>query len=57
MHRSWSRDALHLLGCSQISTGAANFMSGGLGSFVFWAMAIPFDNVKYAIEVVKEFRY
>ncbi|KAF5313160.1 hypothetical protein D9619_003449 [Psilocybe cf. subviscida] len=30
----------------EISTGAANFLSGGLGSFVYWAMAIPFDNVK-----------
>ncbi|PPQ92717.1 hypothetical protein CVT25_014023 [Psilocybe cyanescens] len=26
--------------------GTANFLSGGLGSFVFWAMAIPFDNIK-----------
>ncbi|KAF4623052.1 hypothetical protein D9613_001731 [Agrocybe pediades] len=33
-------------GGDTISTGAANFLSGGLGSFAFWAMAIPFDNVK-----------
>ncbi|KDR84904.1 hypothetical protein GALMADRAFT_233364 [Galerina marginata CBS 339.88] len=30
----------------EISTGSANFLSGGLGSFVYWAMAIPFDNIK-----------
>ncbi|KAF9040536.1 mitochondrial carrier [Panaeolus papilionaceus] len=30
----------------EISTGLANFLSGGLGSFAFWAMAIPFDNIK-----------
>ncbi|KIP11405.1 hypothetical protein PHLGIDRAFT_27892 [Phlebiopsis gigantea 11061_1 CR5-6] len=30
----------------QISTGTANFLSGGLGSFAFWFMAIPADNVK-----------
>ncbi|TFK77172.1 mitochondrial carrier [Pluteus cervinus] len=30
----------------EISTGAANFISGGLGSFAFWIMAIPADNVK-----------
>lgn len=30
----------------QISTGSANFISGGLGSFAFWIMAIPADNVK-----------
>ncbi|KAF8905501.1 mitochondrial carrier domain-containing protein [Gymnopilus junonius] len=30
----------------QISTGSANFWSGGLASFVYWAMAIPLDNIK-----------
>jgi len=30
----------------EISTGTANFLSGGLGSFVFWGMAIPADNIK-----------
>ncbi|KAF8230657.1 mitochondrial carrier [Tricholoma matsutake] len=30
----------------EISTGSANFISGGLGSFAFWIMAIPADNVK-----------
>ncbi|KIY65131.1 mitochondrial carrier [Cylindrobasidium torrendii FP15055 ss-10] len=30
----------------QVSTGLANFLSGGLGSFTFWIMAIPADNVK-----------
>ncbi|KAF5385277.1 hypothetical protein D9615_001433 [Tricholomella constricta] len=30
----------------EISTGAANFVSGGLGAFAFWGMAIPADNVK-----------
>lgn len=29
-----------------MSTGTANFLSGGLGSFAFWFMAIPADNVK-----------
>ncbi|KAI0695138.1 mitochondrial carrier [Cytidiella melzeri] len=30
----------------EMSTGTANFLSGGLGSFVFWIMAIPADNIK-----------
>jgi len=30
----------------EMSTGTANFLSGGLGSFAFWFMAIPADNVK-----------
>jgi solute carrier family 25 carnitine/acylcarnitine transporter 20/29 len=30
----------------KISTGSANFISGGLGAFAFWGMAIPADNVK-----------
>ncbi|KAI0094800.1 mitochondrial carrier [Irpex rosettiformis] len=30
----------------EISTGTANFLSGGLGSFAFWIMAIPADNIK-----------
>ncbi|KAF8807322.1 mitochondrial carrier [Phlegmacium glaucopus] len=30
----------------EISTGAATFLSGGLGSFAYWGMAIPFDNIK-----------
>ncbi|KAK7694768.1 hypothetical protein QCA50_001956 [Cerrena zonata] len=30
----------------EMSTGTANFISGGLGSFAFWFMAIPADNVK-----------
>ncbi|KAF9535386.1 mitochondrial carrier [Crepidotus variabilis] len=30
----------------EISTGTANFLSGGFASFVFWAMAIPADNIK-----------
>ncbi|KAL7285390.1 hypothetical protein ACG7TL_000485 [Trametes sanguinea] len=29
-----------------ISTPMANFMSGGLASFVYWIMAIPADNIK-----------
>jgi len=29
-----------------MSTGLATFLSGGLGSFGFWFMAIPADNVK-----------
>ncbi|EKM83528.1 hypothetical protein AGABI1DRAFT_50734 [Agaricus bisporus var. burnettii JB137-S8] len=29
-----------------MSTGTANFFSGGLASFVFWGMGIPADNVK-----------
>lgn len=35
-----------LLGPVKMSTGLANFISGGLGAFVFWIMAIPADNVK-----------
>ena len=31
---------------NKISTGLANFLSGGLASFVYWVMAIPADNVK-----------
>ncbi|KII93893.1 hypothetical protein PLICRDRAFT_694977 [Plicaturopsis crispa FD-325 SS-3] len=30
----------------EISTSFANFLSGGLGSFAFWGMAIPTDNIK-----------
>ncbi|RDB29261.1 Mitochondrial substrate carrier family protein L [Hypsizygus marmoreus] len=30
----------------EISTGSANFVSGGLGAFAFWGMAIPADNIK-----------
>lgn len=30
----------------EISTGTANFLSGGLASFAFWGMAIPADNIK-----------
>ncbi|KAF8640439.1 hypothetical protein AX17_000104 [Amanita inopinata Kibby_2008] len=30
----------------EISTGLANFISGGLASFSFWMMAIPADNIK-----------
>ncbi|KAF9481026.1 mitochondrial carrier [Pholiota conissans] len=30
----------------EISTGTANFLSGGLASFVYWSIAIPFDNIK-----------
>ncbi|KAH9898289.1 mitochondrial carrier [Cubamyces lactineus] len=29
-----------------ISTPMANFLSGGLASFVYWIMAIPADNIK-----------
>ncbi|KAF9455111.1 mitochondrial carrier [Macrolepiota fuliginosa MF-IS2] len=29
-----------------MSTGTANFLSGGFASFVYWGMAIPADNVK-----------
>ncbi|KAK7461995.1 hypothetical protein VKT23_008426, partial [Stygiomarasmius scandens] len=29
-----------------MNTGTANFLSGGLGSFVYWIMAIPADNIK-----------
>jgi hypothetical protein len=31
---------------TQISTGTANFLSGGLGSFALWCFGIPADNVK-----------
>jgi solute carrier family 25 (mitochondrial carnitine/acylcarnitine transporter), member 20/29 len=30
----------------QMSTGTANFLSGGLASFGFWIMGIPADNIK-----------
>ncbi|KAI0932066.1 hypothetical protein AcW1_000707 [Taiwanofungus camphoratus] len=30
----------------EISTPLANFLSGGLGSFAFWSMGIPADNIK-----------
>lgn len=30
----------------QMSTGLANFLSGGLGSLVYWGFAIPADNIK-----------
>jgi hypothetical protein len=36
----------HVIIHSKISTGGAHFLAGGLGSFVFWAMAIPSDNIK-----------
>ncbi|THH08166.1 hypothetical protein EW146_g9084 [Bondarzewia mesenterica] len=31
---------------ARMSTGHANFLSGGLASLVYWVMAIPTDNVK-----------
>ncbi|KAL0951295.1 hypothetical protein HGRIS_008005 [Hohenbuehelia grisea] len=30
----------------EMSTGTANFLSGGFGAFAFWGMAIPADNIK-----------
>lgn len=30
----------------KLSTGLANFLSGGLASFVYWLAAIPHDNAK-----------
>ncbi|KAF5337081.1 hypothetical protein D9611_003135 [Ephemerocybe angulata] len=30
----------------EISTGSANFLSGGLAAFSYWIMAIPADNLK-----------
>ncbi|CAL1695584.1 unnamed protein product [Somion occarium] len=30
----------------EMTTGTANFLSGGLSSFTFWFMAIPADNIK-----------
>jgi len=30
----------------EMSIGTANFLSGGLGAFVFWTMAMPADNIK-----------
>lgn len=32
-----------------MSTGTANFLSGGLGAFSFWVMAIPADNIKKCV--------
>ena len=34
---------------TQISTPTANFLSGGLASFVYWIMAIPADNIKKSV--------
>jgi len=33
----------------EMSTATANFWSGGLGSFAFWGVAIPADNLKNRI--------
>ncbi|KAG8746692.1 hypothetical protein FRC10_003996 [Ceratobasidium sp. 414] len=30
----------------EMSTPTANFLAGGLGSFGFWIMGVPFDNIK-----------
>lgn len=35
----------------QMSTGTANFLSGGLASFAFWFMAIPADNIKKSVHM------
>ncbi|THU99978.1 mitochondrial carrier [Dendrothele bispora CBS 962.96] len=37
---------MRVFGSSGMNTGTANFLSGGLGSFVYWMMAIPADNIK-----------
>jgi solute carrier family 25 carnitine/acylcarnitine transporter 20/29 len=29
-----------------MSTPTANFLAGGFGSFGFWIMGVPFDNIK-----------
>ena len=34
---------------TQISTPTANFLSGGLASFSFWAMGIAPDNIKKCV--------
>lgn len=36
---------------TQMSTGLANFLSGGLGSFAFWGFAIPADNIKKLVPI------
>ncbi|CAE6471831.1 unnamed protein product [Rhizoctonia solani] len=33
----------------EMTTPAANFLAGGLGSFGYWIMGIPFDNIKNRI--------
>jgi len=33
----------------EVSDGTANFLAGGLGSFGYWAFAIPFDIIKNRI--------
>lgn len=33
----------------EMSTASANFWSGGLGSFAFWGVSIPADNLKNRI--------
>ncbi|KAG9087462.1 hypothetical protein FS749_002901 [Ceratobasidium sp. UAMH 11750] len=33
----------------EMSTPTANFLAGGLGSFGYWIMGIPFDNIKNRI--------
>ncbi|KAI0735057.1 mitochondrial carrier [Earliella scabrosa] len=35
-----------------ISTPMANFLSGGLASFVYWIMAIPADNIKKQVRMM-----
>ena len=39
----------HEIDATQISTPMANFLSGGLASFVYWIMAIPADNIKKSV--------
>ena len=36
-----------------MSTGTANFLSGGLSAFAYWIMAIPADNVKKYVSELK----
>ncbi|CAE6536696.1 unnamed protein product [Rhizoctonia solani] len=33
----------------EVTTPVANFLAGGLGSFGYWTMGIPFDNIKNRI--------
>ncbi|TEB35174.1 mitochondrial carrier [Coprinellus micaceus] len=44
---AWMRGFSKLSGTRfEISTGLANFLSGGFASFSYWIMAIPADNLK-----------
>lgn len=36
----------------KVSTGTANFISGGLASNVFWALSFPADAIKKCVDAL-----